>query len=247
MVATSPQEPSRPSTTEGVELRHEPLRVIRYSHRVVSARALVQGRARFAGQLLQSPSLGFRNQEGDQGPAQHEERKDLHEMVQPGATIRAAAVLRSALVQQVRGDDLGNNSTNLARTRTQTVTRASVARGIAFTGDDEGGGVRAKVKEELCNDIEGEQRTLRQMVVRETDDAEDDGEEEEAEDLDRLATNGVDGGHRSPVSGNAAGTVEDEVANGGLPEHRVDGLAIGEADGVEDDGIVQTEAIEGQI
>lgn len=59
-------------------------------------------------------------------------------------------------------------------------------------------------------------------MVGETDDAEDDGKDEEAADLDGLAPQRVDQENRCPVTRDAASADQDQVADGIVPKDLVD-------------------------
>ena len=104
--------------------------------------------------------------------------------------------------------------------------------------NDESRGVGTEVEEELCEDVEGEKPVSSQRVVGEADGDEDCSEDDETDDLDGLATDGVDGGNGDPVAGDGAGTSYDEVANGLVEEDLVDVFTVSVADLGEDDGVV---------
>lgn len=69
----------------------------------------------------------------------------------------------------------------------------TVAGWETFSGHNEGGRVGAEVEEELGEDVEGEQGVAGEMVIGETDDDKEDGEDGETHDLDGFAAEGVDG------------------------------------------------------
>ncbi len=85
------------------------------------------------------------------------------------------------------------------------------------------------------------------MVEREADDAENDGQNGEAHQLDGLATDGVDQGDRHPVTGDGAGADDDQVADGLVVEGMVHVAAADEADGLKDDGVVEAETVKGHV
>ena len=128
-----------------------------------------------------------------------------------------------------------------------------------LTRYDERSGVGAEVLEEVGKAVEeGEALDSGggggELVVAETEGGEEDGECGEAHELDGLAAPGVDEEEGSPVSGNETGDDDDEVADGDVPEVLVDGSGTGErlvggteTDGVEDDGVVETETVEGDL
>lgn len=197
--------------------------------------------------LFEGAALGFRKEEGDEGATEHEEREDLHEVVQPGRAGVALTALGGAFREERRGDDLGNDGTDLAAGGGDTVAGTTVAGGKALARYDEGRGVGSKVKEDLGEDVEGEEGALGEGVVGEADDREDDGQDEEAANLDGATPDGVDESHREPVSRDTASADEDEVANGIVAEDSIDVLAAREADGAEDRDVVQAEAVVGEI
>ena len=108
---------------------------------------------------------------------------------------------------------------------------------------------RTKVEEEVGEDVEGEEGAvgLQESVVGEADDAEEDGQHDEAHELDGFAANGVDRGDGDPVPRDGAGADEDQVADSGLAEGFVDVGTGGVADGGEDGGVVQAQAVEGHV
>lgn len=110
-------------------------------------------------------------------------------------------------------------------------------------------GLLTEVEEELGQDVESEQALLADLVVGETDDAEEDGEERETHQLNGLAANGINGGNRDPVTGDGTGADEDEVTNGGVEEVLVHvlGVARAVANLGQNNRVVETETVEGNI
>lgn len=86
-----------------------------------------------------------------------------------------------------------------------------------------------------------------QGVVGEADDDEQDGQHTEAEDLDGLATDGVDGGNSGPVSGDSTSTDQDQVSDSVAVEDLVDVVASSPADSAQDNRVVETESVESWI
>lgn len=84
---------------------------------------------------------------------------------------------------------------------------------------------------------------MAEVVVCETDDAEEDGQNDEAHQLDRFAADGVDQGDRHPVAGDGAGANDDQIADGLVVEGLVHIAAADEADRGEDDGVVEAETV----
>lgn len=78
--------------------------------------------------------------------------------------------------------------------------RRPISGGEAFSGYDESRGVWSKVEEKLGDDVESEKGASAEFVVCETHDAEDDGQNDEATDLDGLATNGINESHGEPIT-----------------------------------------------
>jgi hypothetical protein len=85
------------------------------------------------------------------------------------------------------------------------------------------------------------------MVVREADDNEDDGEQDKPTQLDGLAANGVNGSNGDPIAWDGASTDDDQVANRIAAEDFVDIATLGEANSAENDRVVETQAIEGDL
>ena len=77
-------------------------------------------------------------------------------------------------------------------------------------------GSLTEVEEKLAKSVKGEGGMLAELVVRETDDAEEDGEDGETHELNGLATNGIDESHGDPLTWNGTGANDDEV-----PDRRV--------------------------
>ena len=180
----------------------------------------------------------------------------------------------AANVDQLAEADLRDDSAQLTRGSRDTVRGRAVASGERLTRDDEGRRVGAEVLEEVREAVEGHEGRLsagpavvHHRVVAEacgrtgenrrasgrrgrTHDDEEDGEYQEAHELDRLAAPAVDEEERGPVAGDEPGYGEDEVPEadiGKILEHgsRAREIRCGgsETDGGEDDGRVQAQAI----
>ena len=177
---------------------------------------IVPPRARhLARQLLERLALRLGDERGGADAAQHEQGVDLHDVVEPGRRVGA----RDGAARAQRADDhLGDDGADLARGGRQAVRGGAVARGEALAGHDEGGGVGAEVEEELRDDVEGEEALGADLVVREADDAEEDGQHREAHVLDGFAPDGVDRRDRDPVARDGACADDDDVADGGVVE-----------------------------
>lgn len=74
---------------------------------------------------------------------------------------------------------------------------------------------------------------LTDVVVGESPNKEEDGENDEADELEGLATDGVDGSYGKPVARNGSSTDEDTVASGEVVELMVDSSSTSIADGCE--------------
>jgi hypothetical protein len=198
----------------------------------------------FTSQLLKSLPLRLGDQQRSEDAQEHEQRENLHHVVQP----RAGVLLRdNALRPQRTKDGLGHNRTDFAGGGAETVRCRAVARREALAGDDESRSVGAEVEEELAEDVKSQESVLAKLVVREADDAEEDGEDGEAHELDGLAADGVDGCDGDPVAGDGTSADDDQIAYGGVAEDVVDVGAAGVADGRQDDGVVQAETVERNV
>lgn len=100
-----------------------------------------------AGQLLESLALGLGDEEGGEDTAEHEEREDLHDVVEPWRLVVGGGM---ALGTEWSEDDLCDDGADLARGGGEAVGGGSVACWEAFSWHDEGGGVGAEVEEELA-------------------------------------------------------------------------------------------------
>lgn len=106
-----------------------------------------------------------------------------------------------------------------------------------------------KVEEELSKDVDGKEAVGADVVVGETHDDEEDGQDGKATKLDRLAAEDVNSGNGNPVSRNGAGEDDDDVSNGGVVQVTVDIVDAlgGVANDIENGAVVQGEAVEGDI
>ena len=195
-------------------------------------------------QFLKGLTLGLRDEERGEDTAQHEESKDLHDMVEPwggGGTLGSASGTKGT--EHALGDD----GADLARGGRQTVRGRAVAGGEALAGYDEGGGVRAEVEEELGEDVEGQERVFTKLVVGEADDAEENGEDCKASKLDGLAANGIDSSNGDPVAGDGTRADDDQITDGRVAEDFVHVTSSSIADGSQNDGVVETKTVVGNV
>lgn len=141
---------------------------------------------------------------------------------------------------------LRDDGADLAGRGGDTVRGGPVAGGEALAGHHEGGRVGAEVEEELRDDVQTQQTVVGvlQGLVGETNDDKNNGQDDEADQLDGLAADGVDGGDRHPVAGDGTRTDQDQVTDGVLVEDLVDVLAAAPADSTQDDGVVETKTVE---
>lgn len=106
-------------------------------------RVIVSRTRDLAGQLLERLPLRLRDQKRGEDTAEHEERKDLHDVVEPG---RGGRPWGCAPGPERPEDALGDDGADLSGRGGETVRGGAVARWETFTGCDEGGGVRAWVE-----------------------------------------------------------------------------------------------------
>lgn len=142
--------------------------------------------------------------------------------------------------------NLGNNSSEFTRGGRDTVCGRTVTSGEDLTRNDEGGGVRPKVLEEVGQAVEedeglGATGTCGELVVCETHTDKSAGEHGETHELDRLASPSVDEEEGDPVSGDETSDREDQVADADVIQVPVDleGSARcwgSETNGRQDDG-----------
>ena len=85
------------------------------------------------------------------------------------------------------------------------------------------------------------------MIISETDDDEDDSEETEPHQLDRLSSHGIDQCNCDPVPWNGASADDDQIADGRVVENFVHVCALGVANGLENDGVVEAKAVKGNV
>lgn len=220
-----------------------------------------------AAELLERLASSLRNEQCGEATEQHEESVNLQDVVHP---ILAIVRLQS------RNGTLTNDGTNLARGGRDTVGGRTVSGWEYFAGNNEGRGVGAwqnvsnlrysfsskalitrqsirltKVEEELSKDVNSQQAVGRDVVVSKTHDDEQNGEDDEATELDSFAAKGVDGGDRDPVSRHSTSQNNNQVTNGGIVQELVhvgDGLAAGgETNSLENLSVVQRQTIESDI
>ena len=149
----------------------------------------------FTSQLLKSLALGLRNEERSEDTAQHKEREDLHDVVEPWGGSGSGRTGFSTSCSERTKDDLCDDGTDFSGSGRDTVGGGTVAGGETFTRHNESGGVGAEVEEELGQDVEGQESMAgvsQEVLVGESDDDEEDGEDGETHELDGLTAEGID-------------------------------------------------------
>ena len=99
------------------------------------------------GQLFEGLALRLGNQESREDARKHEDGVNLHDVVEPGRGRRPGGSTTGA---KRSNENLGNNGTDLAGGRRNTVGAAAVAGREAFARDDESGRVRAYPNQSPC-------------------------------------------------------------------------------------------------
>lgn len=195
------------------------------------------------GELLKGLTLGLGDEEGNKETDEHEEGKDLEQLGDEG--------VGTTTVLELGETDLGNDSTELSGTSSDTVTGGTVTGGEDLTGDDEGGRVGSEVLEELGSGEEEDEESdgvVLDGVVGESEDAEEDAGHDETDDLDADTTEALDGEDGGPVTGDGTEENDDDLTDGGVPAGGpVVTLDTGKVDGRQDERVVQTDTVEGNI
>ena len=99
------------------------------------------------GQLFEGLALRLGNQESREDTRKHEDGVNLHNVVEPGRGRRPGGSTTGA---KRSNENLGNNGTDLARGRRNTVGAAAITGREAFTRDYESGRVRACPNQSPC-------------------------------------------------------------------------------------------------
>lgn len=164
-------------------------------------------------------------------------------MVEPWASV----VFGGSACSQRRDSGLGNDGTNFSRSGRDTVGGGPVARGKAFSRDDERCGVGTPIEEKLNENVDGQHTVGANVLVGEAPDDEQNSEEDEADQLKGLAAHCVDGGNCEPVTRDGTSADENAVTGGKIEELAVDGSTAAVADCLENGSGVQAKTIEGDI
>lgn len=162
-------------------------------------------------------------------------------------------------IDEAREADLGHDCSELAGSGRDTVASGSVTSREDFAGNDEGGGVRAEVLEEVGHAVEEHEgllaaRSRLHLVVTEAHGAKDDSKKGEAHELDGLTAPRVDEEKRGVVAWDETTDGEDKVPDGNVVQSSLDvellDLAVTrgtEADGGENGGGVKTKTVKGDV
>lgn len=197
----------------------------------------------FARQFLKSHALRLRHKEARQHAQEHEERKHAHHVMDP----RIGVIMRSAIRDHGREEDLRKDGAQLAHACAETIARAADPRWEDLSRGKKRRGVGAEVEEELREDVEREQMDSRHTSPRESEDAKDDGEDAEAGDLEPLSANAVDGEDGEAVAWEGAGTNQDNLARGGVAQGEVEVFAWAEAHAGHERSRGEAKAVEAEI
>ena len=103
-------------------------------------RIIVRRPGNLPGKFLEGLALRLGDQQRGEGTAEHEQREDLHDVVEPGGGGGSGG--RAALAEGAE-DALGDDGADFAGCGADAVGGGAVAGGEAFAGDDEGGCVGA--------------------------------------------------------------------------------------------------------
>ena len=139
------------------------------------------------------------------------------------------------------------NRPELSHRRTEPMGLSANARREDLTGDDERGSVGPEVEEELCNDDAGKAAAGGEARTAAGEDAEHQGRDEEALDLNPLAAEQLDEGDGDEVARDVAGNGDDEVALCVLEEVLIGRFAGRVAYVGENDGLVEIDSVEGDV
>lgn len=200
-----------------------------------SGGVVLGGSGNLTGELLKSLALGLGNKESGENTKEHEEGEDLNNVVEPRRSVGSSGTTDTERTNEGLSDD----GTNFAGGGRDTVRSRSVAGREAFTRNNERGSIGAEVEEELSKDVDGEKTVRSNLVVGETHDAEENGKEDEAHELNRLATNGVNERDSDPVSRDGTSADDDDVTNGSVAVDLVNIAASRVTNGTENDGVIE--------
>lgn len=216
-------------------------------------------------ELFKGLAGGFGDEDGGEAAEQHEESIDLKDVVHP----RSSDLGGGSLSAQSSDGTLADDGSDLAGGSGDTVGGGTVTGGEHLTGDDKGGSVGAcvacslafvreknrtrklltKVEEELGDNVDSKEAVGAQLVVGETHNNEEDGQDSEATKLDGLTAQSINGSNGNPVSRDGTSEDNDNVTNSGVVQVLVDGGGVlgRVANDVQDGTVVEGETIKGDI
>lgn len=196
-----------------------------------------------AGELLESETLGLGDEQSGEATSQHEQGVDFEDVVEPWGGVGLGGAASTEGSERSLSDD----GADLAGGGGDTVAGGAVAGWEAFTRDDEGGCVGSEVEEELGDNVAGQKTFFSNLVVSETHDAENDCQDDEAHQLNWLASDGVGESDSDPVARNCSSADQDHVSNSDVVQVLVSGLATGIANGSQNSSVVETDTVECDI
>lgn len=163
-------------------------------------------------------------------------------MVEP----RRLVGLLCATVSEGAEDTLRDDGTNLPSSSTDTVGGGAIPGWEALSGHNERSCVWSEVEEELSYDIETQQTivSVLQIIITKANCNEKDCQNPEAYQLDRLASQCIDGRNGHPVARNCTGTDQNKISHGVAIEHFVDVMSTSPSNSREDDRVIEAKPIE---
>lgn len=203
-----------------------------------------------AAKLLQRPASRFWNQKGSEETAEHEESKYLHDVCNPRSAVSGVCLCQlwiGSNCSQRTKHALSDNRTDFTGRCRDTVGSRSIASREYLAGDNEGGGVGSRIEEELGQRVQCHQSSAGQIPKVKTNNTEQQCQHEEPKPLDGLAADSINQAGGDPVSGNSTGKDEDEVAHSSVVVDQVHVATTTPADGIENNRVVQTQTIKGNI
>ena len=88
---------------------------------------------------------------------------------------------------------------------------------------------------------------LDKLVVGEPDADENDRKHDEAHHLNGFTAPSVDESNGDPISRDRSSTDNDKISNGGVVKGFIHGISLGVTDGTQDDRVIETKTIKGNI
>lgn len=123
--------------------------------------------------------------------------------------------------------NLSNDRTKLATRGRDPVRRRTITSGEDFTRNDECSGIGSEVLEEIGEAVKEDESLVRgirrrECTIRETENTEEDGENDETHQLNRFTTPTIDEEESDPIAWDEASDDENEVADCNVLEVLVD-------------------------